>query len=36
MTGEMKNLKNDAINLKDEIMTTKAVKDRELEKQVDE
>ena len=33
--GEMKNLKSEVINLKDEIMKMKAVKDRELEKQVE-
>ena len=33
--GEMKNLKSEVINLKDEIMKMKAAKDRELGKQVD-
>ena len=33
--GEMKNLKSEVINLKDEIMKAKAAKDRELGKQVE-
>ena len=36
MTGEMKNLKNAVINLKDEIMKMKAAKDRELGKQAED
>ena len=36
MTGDMKNLKNEVINLKDEIMKMKAAKDRELGKQAED